>query len=331
MSNYLLWQKIIHRLFLGNIYFKKTLYKFEKIFFLKKDISDNLKISFENHIFITGLPRSGTTGLLNFLYSSKKFASLIYEDMPFILAPNLYSLIVKKKSLRKKERLHKDSLFYNLKSPEAFDEVFLSCFKKKILKKELIKFITLVLLKCKKKKYLSKNNYNYKRIKLILNTLPNSKILIPFRHPINQAISLYTQHLKFIDLQKKDPFILEYMNFLGHHEFGLNHKSWNKSFKYSNKGELNYWLEQWNLFYKKIIYENKNFQKVKFICYEDFTTSKIYKLQILDFVKINKHNSNINFLRHQNKIKKLPQSIDGNLLNANIKLYKTMKKMNNVN
>ena len=43
----------------------------------------------QSHIFITGLPRSGTTSLLNFLYSSNQYASLTYRNMPFVLSPNL--------------------------------------------------------------------------------------------------------------------------------------------------------------------------------------------------------------------------------------------------
>ena len=53
--------------------------------------------------------------------------------------------------------------------------------------------------------------------------------------------------------QKKDKFILDYMNFLGHNEFGLNYKSWNLSEKYENPFTLNHWLEQWCFFYKNII------------------------------------------------------------------------------
>ena len=43
------------------------------------------------HVFVSGLARSGTTILLNALYESDEFASLSYKDMPFVLAPNLWS------------------------------------------------------------------------------------------------------------------------------------------------------------------------------------------------------------------------------------------------
>ena len=49
--------------------------------------------------------------------------------------------------------------------------------------------------------------------------------------------------------------------------FGLNHKSWNKSIHFNNLNNINYWLEQWNLFYDFIYkkfqsYENCNFVKI---------------------------------------------------------------------
>ena len=62
MLNYNLLQKTLHRLVLGNKFVKKALFDIEKMIFLKAN--DSFKS--EKHIFITGLPRSGTTILLKF-------------------------------------------------------------------------------------------------------------------------------------------------------------------------------------------------------------------------------------------------------------------------
>ena len=62
----------------------RKLFNLEK--FLFKSKYNSLK---ESHVFITGLPRSGTTAILNLLFSSNKFASLKYSNMPFILSPNI--------------------------------------------------------------------------------------------------------------------------------------------------------------------------------------------------------------------------------------------------
>ena len=41
-----------------------------------------------------------------------------------------------------------------------------------------------------KKRYLSKNNQNIRRLKLISDIFPDSRILIPFRNPIQHSFSL---------------------------------------------------------------------------------------------------------------------------------------------
>ena len=81
---------------------------------------------------------------------------------------------------------------------------------------------------------------------------------------MQHANSLLNQHLRFSQLQKEDDFIKRYMNYLGHNEFGLNHKPWNNPINFNDLNNINYWLEQWYLFYKFIYnkfqsYENCNF------------------------------------------------------------------------
>ena len=57
------------------------------------------------------------------------------------------------------------------------------------------------------------------------------------------------------------------MNYLGHFEFGINHKSWNNSENF-NLDNINYWLEQWLLFYDNLYKKSKNIKNLFFICYE---------------------------------------------------------------
>ena len=54
-------------------------------------------------MFITGLPRAGTTSLLNFLFSLDEYGSLTYNNMPFILSPNFSKLFHKKIFPKKKD------------------------------------------------------------------------------------------------------------------------------------------------------------------------------------------------------------------------------------
>ena len=219
MNNYSWLEQKLHKFALSSQFMREVTFDFE-----------NTKISLrrepENNIFITGLARSGTTILLNALYKSNIFASLSYSDMPFVLAPNLWSKIsFNKKNLELKERAHGDGIKISTESPEAFEEVFWKTFSHEEYEELEDKFriyVSNILYKYKKGRYLSKNNQNIKRVELINSIFSNSKILVPFREPIQHAYSLLTQHKKFIDDAKNDKFISKYMKWIGHTEFGPN-------------------------------------------------------------------------------------------------------------
>ena len=94
------------------------------------------------------------------------------------------------------------------------------------------------MYKYKKERYLSKNNQNIKRVELINSIFSKSKILIPFREPIQHAYSLLTQHKKFIEDSKNDKFISKYMKWIGHTEFGPNYiPVHNENIKFHNSLE----------------------------------------------------------------------------------------------
>ena len=140
-------EKKLHNICLGNEIIKKSLFEIEKILFHK-----SIPVTNNNHVFVTGLPRSGTTALLELIYSSNEFGSLTYRDMPFVISPNLFSKFSWKRKLDKKERMHSDGLFYDLDTPEAFEEVFFSTFSNDSnLSQKFQKYVQLVLIKTKKK------------------------------------------------------------------------------------------------------------------------------------------------------------------------------------
>ena len=195
MQNYSNIQKFLHDFIFRKKIINKSLFEIEKIIYLK-----NINIKNQSHVFISGLPRSGTTSLLNFLFSSDEYASLTYNNMPFVLSPN-FSKLFNKKNIAKKERLHGDGINFDNNSPEALDETFFDN-NEEFIKDELVNYIQLILISNKKSKYLSKNNLNYKRINIIQSILPNS-ILIPIREPLQHANSLLNQHLRFSQLHKK--------------------------------------------------------------------------------------------------------------------------------
>ena len=63
-KKYTLFERSLHHIILNNKFLNKSLFEVEKKFFLnnKNNIVNN------KHLFISGLPRSGTTILLNFFF-----------------------------------------------------------------------------------------------------------------------------------------------------------------------------------------------------------------------------------------------------------------------
>ena len=252
MNNYSALQRFLHRPALSSQFMREVMFEVDQSFFLKE--GDNFD---DNHVFVAGLARSGTTVLLNAIYQSSQFASLTYDDMPFILAPNFWAKINPTKDHNKlTERAHGDGVNVATNSPEAFEEVFWKTFDdiSKNHRELFSNFVSLILKKNHKTRYLSKNNQNIRRLKVISEYFPRSKILIPFRDPVQQSSSLFFQHKKFVEAQSEDTFIRDYMGWIGHSEFGLDYKKiHDENLRYPDEMQFNHWLEQWYLTYKSVL------------------------------------------------------------------------------
>ena len=133
-NNYSYLVQALHHLVLGNKFIPEFL-TYRKIY--KKKFLD---VTNNNHIFINGLARSGSTILMRSIFDTKEFSSLTYRDMPFIISPNIWSLISKK--LKKKnatQRLHGDNIFIDLDSPEQLEEAFWKLKDDKLIGKNELK------------------------------------------------------------------------------------------------------------------------------------------------------------------------------------------------
>ena len=294
MQSYSGIEKLLHDIVLSKKFINRSLLELEKIIYLK-----DKKIKNQEHVFITGLPRSGTTSLLNFIYSNNDYASLTYKNMPFILSPNL-SKFFNKKEILKKERLHRDGIIFDINTPEALDEIFFDN-NEDFIKKELSNYLELILVSYNKDKYLSKNNLNYKRIDLITEILPKSKFLIMIRDPLQHSYSLLNQHIHFCKLQKENNFIRRYMNYLSHNEFGLDHRSWNNPINFNDFNDLNYWIEQWDLFYQDILNKYFDHENCYFILYEELTNFDYMKKLLKKINIVDSSNINLNYFKNFNK------------------------------
>jgi hypothetical protein len=201
-----------------------------------------------NPIFITSLPRAGTTLMLEALNRFPSLASHTYRDMPFVLAPVLWSRLSApfRQAAELKERAHGDGMDVGFDSPEAFEEILWRTFWPHKYRDDGIAlwgpedgnrdarsfFMShmkkIIALRCPDRlrdgRYLSKNNANVARLGLLGRMFPDATILVPVRQPLAHARSLLRQHRNFLDMHQESPFVQRYMADLGHYEFGAVHK-----------------------------------------------------------------------------------------------------------
>tara|TARA_B100001057_G_scaffold216924_1_gene217147 strand:- start:311 stop:673 length:363 start_codon:yes stop_codon:yes gene_type:complete len=91
------------------------------------------------------------------------------------------------------------------------------------------------------------------------------------------------------------------MNYLGHNEFGLNHKPWNDPINHQHLNKIDYWLEQWCLFYQNILNKYQFHNNCHFIIYEELTNANYIK-KLLDKINFDKiENINLNYFKNSNK------------------------------
>lgn len=268
MSEYSRFDRALHWLALDREAVRHMAFDIERTLF-RPDIEAARR---ERHVLIAGLARSGSSILLRLLAGGGEFAVQTYRDMPFVLCPSLWQRLSRR--LRRKavlaERAHKDGLEVGFDTVEAFEEVFWLTHSRRDyvqpdhlvphevdagMQDDFAAFVALVVAsRPGTRRYLSKNNNNILRLRGIADSLPEARILVPFRDPVQQALSLRRQHLRFLDAQRADPFAARYMTWLGHFEFGGTHRP----FRFSPEPgfepqSTDYWLDLWTRTYAGIL------------------------------------------------------------------------------
>jgi hypothetical protein len=223
-------------------------------------------------IFVCGFARAGTSLVTRLIADSAAVASPAYRDMPFPLAPNLWSrLSGRQRRVAASPRGHGDGLAHDLDTPEAIEEAFWRCFEgPRYLRSEGIipappemetmskfrRYMALVVLRARGERYLSKNNNNVIRLQALADAFPDALFVHPFRSPAAQAESLRKQHERTCDLQRQDRFRLKYSGWLAHREFGLGHLPFllpGEFLSTASLSSLSYWLTAWNGVYRYLL------------------------------------------------------------------------------
>ena len=266
-SAYSTMDRLVHRIAFAAPFVQATAADLEDSMFAKAFNS----IDDKPPVFITSLPRAGTTIVLNALSGLPGVATHLYRDMPFVMAPILWSKFSRgfQKDSSLHERAHGDGIKIGYDSPEAFEEMIWHHFWPNHFRENEIAlwgeadtnaeatdfmrrhFRKIIALRAGPGgRYVSKNNGNFARLDFLGAMFPDATVIVPVREPAEHAASLLRQHQNFLAQHASDPFIWRYMRDIGHFEFGALHRP----IAFEGFAELagehapdspNYWLAYW--------------------------------------------------------------------------------------
>jgi len=251
----------------------------------KKDLAG---ITVDRPVFITALPRAGTTLLLELCVTLDEFASHSYRDMPFVLLPVMWDKLSRRfrRSDAPIERAHGDGMLVSLDSAEAFEEMiwratspghyradritpwdrrddddFQAVFRNHLRKVVKLRQRNPALVP----RYVSKNNGNIARTGAVLECCPDATIVVVMREPVQHAASLLRQHRQFLAIHARDPFARKYMEGIGHLEFGANLRpidfdGWLESARHPDSTTLEFWVEYWVAAYSHLLARRSTLQ-----------------------------------------------------------------------
>jgi len=278
-NRYTVLDQTLHKLAFSMVSTQVSFSGLEDRIFRKRIISGSHT---ERPLFITALPRAGTTLLLDLLYETGEFATQTYRHMPFLLTPLFWNRLSQYfyNETRPLKRAHGDGMLVGLNSPEAFEEIIWKTFWKKhygsdrifpwaggknsldfdiFFRSYIRKIITIDQGQSEApKRYLSKNNLNIARIFYLKKLFPEATIVVPVRNPLKHANSLLNQHKNFLTIHDQDPFARRYMRDIGHFDFGrnlrpVNFNQWLGQNPYLEAEQLEFWLTYWYYAYSFLL------------------------------------------------------------------------------
>lgn len=287
-SDYTTSAQMLHRLALGSEGMKSLLDDLDRRLAGRRASS----VAVQQPVYVTSLARAGTTVVLEALYSSGCFTAQTYRAMPFVMAPWAWGGLSRSgkgsgKGAEQRERAHGDRLKISVDSPEAFEEVFWSTYAGREVRDpdglRPVGDVPVGLLeryrswvqrivargavgRAETGRYLCKNNNNILRVPWLLQAFPDAQIVTPFRHPADHVRSLLGQHQRFLERHAQDPFSLEYMDWLGHHEFGAHFLPFKMGADQGSVTPVNkqallepaFWVDYWTRIYGYLVEAHSN-------------------------------------------------------------------------
>ncbi len=256
-------------------------------------------VTVDRPVYVTGLARSGTTLLLEYLSSRPDFAFHRYRDFHGIFVPYWWRQGCKPCDSEPQERAHGDRLQVTPDSPEAMEECLWMAFFRQLhdpgrshvlganstnarFERFYRDHIYKLMLAHNRQRYLAKNNYNLTRVKYLLKLFPDARFVVAVRHPRSHIASLIKQHRLFCEAESQYPRALAYMRHVGHYEFGLDRRPihtpdvdkirqvrelWRAGEEV--RGWARYWATLYGWFAAQLADDRRLKQSVEIVRYED--------------------------------------------------------------
>ena len=300
-SRYSRLDRVLHRLAFSTIEIQKSLTDLEDRVYAGRLAG----MEVGRPAFITSLPRAGTTLLLDVIASTGSFGSHTYRDLPFVLIPILWNAISgsgRTENGTEIERAHGDGMTIGYNSHEAFEEVLWRAYwPHKYLNDRILAWeqddrdlhdefdgffrshMRKLLLLRGASRYVSKNNANVSRIPKLAAMFPDTRVLVPFRNPVDHAVSMWRQHRNFLQIHTEEPFARRYMADLGHFDFGANLKpidfeGWLEDEGVATPDGVEFWLQYWCATFESLL-SAKQSSQVAFVDYDRLCVEPIAGLR----------------------------------------------------
>lgn len=168
-------------------------------------------------LYVSGLPRGGSTVLFEMLAAHPDVAAHRNEDFPFIHTPYLWGKALQSLPRAKHmpaERFHGDGLLSSPATPAALDAMAWR------LSANYPNHVRKLLLARGKPHYAAKNNSLWQHLNAFTALMPEARVVVPVREPLAHVASLMRQHARFSEACNKDARLIRYLKLAGHFEFG---------------------------------------------------------------------------------------------------------------
>ena len=290
-EHYSALDRAVHRIAFGGIGLQKAVADIEDRVFARR-FAD---VTVDRPVFITSLPRAGTTLLLELIADLPEFAAHTYRHMLFLLCPMFWNDISKglQQKTTKRARAHDDGVIIDCDSVEAFEEALWQAWWpgnyrdghiglwgagdehpefEAFFANHLRKIVALGRDKDagRATRYVSNNNDNIARIPYLAKLVPDCRIVVPVRGPLAHVMSLHRQHSRFLGAHAEDAFARDYMRAIGHRELGENlmpiaFPGFDRNA--NDATDPAFWLEYWISAFSMLA--SLDLPQVRFVSFED--------------------------------------------------------------